>query len=412
MSASPLIEQLIFYHDHTMVVLILITTFVGYMIAAIFPNAFVNRFLLENQTIEMKLITLESLLKQLGTNDIEDFLQVEFDSYMTPSNELDLSGFRLLDVDNRTVLPINTQVRMLVTAADNLFIINQLIINFCWVTFYSLPLLSGSFTLSTIPQGTPGLLIPFIVLVETLRNIIRPGTLAVRLTANIIAGHLLLTLLGNMGPSLSLTLVSFLMLAHILLLILESAVAIIQSLAPAKIFSYYFNNNSMMTRCNTSVVLFFFFGAFFHGRLSSTIEIGICWPPVGIQPFNPFQIPLLNTTILLSSSSFRICRSFFYNCNSVYGSTFFVATGFHGLHVIIGTSFLTVCFYRLYKCHFSSDHHYVSTTFVIRSVVIILASILSKKLVTDREKNSPFECGFDPKGSARLPFPLRFFLIA
>ncbi|KAG7168730.1 Cytochrome c oxidase subunit 2-like 5 [Homarus americanus] len=71
MSASPLIEQLIFFHDHTMVVLILITTFVGYIIAAIFPNAFVNRFLLENQTIEMKLITLGLLLKQLDTNDIE-----------------------------------------------------------------------------------------------------------------------------------------------------------------------------------------------------------------------------------------------------------------------------------------------------------------------------------------------------
>ncbi|KAG7174177.1 ATP synthase subunit a-like 2, partial [Homarus americanus] len=63
----------------------------------------------------------------------------------------------------------------------------------------------------------------------TLRNIIRPGTLAVRLVANIIAGHLLLTFLGNIGPSLSLTLVSFLMLAQILLLILESAVALIQS---------------------------------------------------------------------------------------------------------------------------------------------------------------------------------------
>nr|YP_007317317.1 ATP synthase F0 subunit 6 [Homarus gammarus]AGA56081.1 ATP synthase F0 subunit 6 [Homarus gammarus] len=90
-----------------------------------------------------------------------------------------------------------------------------------------------------VPQGTPGLLMPFMVLVETLSNIIRPGTLAVRLAANMIAGHLLLTLLGNMGPSLSLTLVSFLMLAQILLLMLESAVAMIQSYVFAALSTLY-----------------------------------------------------------------------------------------------------------------------------------------------------------------------------
>lgn len=80
-----------------------------------------------------------------------------------------------------------------------------------------------------IPQGTPRVLIPFIVLIETIRNIIRPGTLAIRLSANIIAGHLLLTLLGNTGNSLSAFLISFLILTQLLLLTLESAVAIIQA---------------------------------------------------------------------------------------------------------------------------------------------------------------------------------------
>ena len=80
-----------------------------------------------------------------------------------------------------------------------------------------------------VPQGTPPILIPFIVCIETIRNVIRPGTLAVRLTANIIAGHLLLTLLGNTGPSLSYSIILILIITQIALLILESAVAIIQS---------------------------------------------------------------------------------------------------------------------------------------------------------------------------------------
>lgn len=80
-----------------------------------------------------------------------------------------------------------------------------------------------------VPQGTPPVLIPFIVCIETIRNIIRPGTLAVRLAANIIAGHLLLTLLGNTGPSISLLIVNILIIAQLLLLTLECAVSIIQS---------------------------------------------------------------------------------------------------------------------------------------------------------------------------------------
>lgn len=80
-----------------------------------------------------------------------------------------------------------------------------------------------------IPQGTPPILIPFIVLIETIRNIIRPGTLAVRLTANIIAGHLLLTLLSNTGTNISNYFLIILIFIQILLLILESAVAVIQA---------------------------------------------------------------------------------------------------------------------------------------------------------------------------------------
>nr|WGL40283.1 ATP synthase F0 subunit 6 [Parasarpa zayla] len=80
-----------------------------------------------------------------------------------------------------------------------------------------------------IPQGTPTILMPFMVLIETISNIIRPMTLAVRLTANMIAGHLLLTLLSNTGTNMSNYFLIILIFIQILLLILESAVAIIQS---------------------------------------------------------------------------------------------------------------------------------------------------------------------------------------
>nr|YP_009379015.1 ATP synthase F0 subunit 6 [Spaniocelyphus pilosus]ARI44229.1 ATP synthase F0 subunit 6 [Spaniocelyphus pilosus] len=90
-----------------------------------------------------------------------------------------------------------------------------------------------------VPQGTPAVLMPFMVCIETISNVIRPGTLAVRLAANMIAGHLLLTLLGNTGPSLSYLIISLLLIGQIALLVLESAVAIIQSYVFAVLSTLY-----------------------------------------------------------------------------------------------------------------------------------------------------------------------------
>nr|AST10225.1 ATP synthase F0 subunit 6 [Abachrysa eureka] len=90
-----------------------------------------------------------------------------------------------------------------------------------------------------VPQGTPSILMPFMVCIETISNFIRPGTLAVRLAANMIAGHLLLTLLGSTGPSMNLLLINFLLIIQILLLMLESAVAIIQSYVFAVLSTLY-----------------------------------------------------------------------------------------------------------------------------------------------------------------------------
>uniref|UniRef100_UPI0030E3A57E ATP synthase F0 subunit 6 n=1 Tax=Euphyes dukesi TaxID=1478503 RepID=UPI0030E3A57E len=90
-----------------------------------------------------------------------------------------------------------------------------------------------------IPQGTPNILMPFMVIIETISNIIRPGTLAVRLTANMIAGHLLLTLLSSTGISMSNYFIILLILIQILLLTLELAVAMIQSYVIAILSTLY-----------------------------------------------------------------------------------------------------------------------------------------------------------------------------
>nr|YP_009327143.1 ATP synthase F0 subunit 6 [Orthetrum glaucum]ANX09967.1 ATP synthase F0 subunit 6 [Orthetrum glaucum] len=90
-----------------------------------------------------------------------------------------------------------------------------------------------------VPQGTPAVLMPFMVCIETISNLIRPGTLAVRLAANMIAGHLLMTLLGNTGSSISYSILSLLIVTQIALLTLESAVSIIQSYVFAVLSTLY-----------------------------------------------------------------------------------------------------------------------------------------------------------------------------
>lgn len=145
----------------------------------------------------------------------------------------------------------------------------------------------------------------------------------------------------------------------------------------------------------TSEVLFFFrfFWAFFHRRLAPNIEMGNLWPPLGVQAIAPFQIPLLNTAILLSSGitvtwahhniikinnkrintaiyltillgtyftalqAWEYLESSFSLRDSIFGSVFFVATGFHGIHVLVGTLFLAFSFMRHKINILSFQHH-------------------------------------------------------
>nr|AND96104.1 ATP synthase F0 subunit 6 [Onthophagus cervicapra] len=110
-----------------------------------------------------------------------------------------------------------------------------------WLSFMIYGWINNTMHMFThlVPQGTPPVLMPFMVCIETISNVIRPGTLAVRLAANMIAGHLLLTLLGNTGPSLNLMLINFLIITQLLLLLLESAVSIIQSYVFAVLTTLY-----------------------------------------------------------------------------------------------------------------------------------------------------------------------------
>nr|AIX92135.1 ATP synthase F0 subunit 6 [Monomachus antipodalis] len=100
-----------------------------------------------------------------------------------------------------------------------------------WVSFnlYGWIKYTNNMMIHLTPQGTPGVLMSFMVLIELVSNIIRPWTLAIRLSANMIAGHLLLTLMSSMGNSLGLILVILLILLQMLLMILEVSVSFIQA---------------------------------------------------------------------------------------------------------------------------------------------------------------------------------------
>lgn len=145
----------------------------------------------------------------------------------------------------------------------------------------------------------------------------------------------------------------------------------------------------------TSEVMFFFsfFWAFFHASTSPTVGIGCVWPPKGIEVLNPWHLPLANTVILLSSGVCTVwahrallggfknqaATGLFLAClygllfswlqfleyglatfsinDSIYGSVFYMATGFHGIHVIIGTIMLSIAYFRVVKNHFSKTRH-------------------------------------------------------
>lgn len=144
-----------------------------------------------------------------------------------------------------------------------------------------------------------------------------------------------------------------------------------------------------------SEALFFLsiFWAYFHSSLAPTIEVGAHWPPMGVTSINPFELPALNTILLLGSGVsityahhsfiqgdrrgslngilvtvvlaviFTLLQGTEYTVSSftisdaIYGSSFYFGTGFHGLHVIIGTAFISVALWRVLSYHLTDHHH-------------------------------------------------------
>ena len=147
-AASPIMLQIIAFHDHALLVLTLVITLVGYALIALIFNKYSSRFTTEAQQVEtvwtvlpalillflalpsLRLLYLTDELSQPSVSvkaighqwywryEYSDFPSVEFDSYIVPTDDLQLGEFRLLEVDNRIVIPIQLEIRLLVTAAD------------------------------------------------------------------------------------------------------------------------------------------------------------------------------------------------------------------------------------------------------------------------------------------------------
>nr|QKY60289.1 cytochrome c oxidase subunit II [Eupteryx minuscula] len=145
---SSIMEQLIMFHDHTMMIVLIITIMVGYMMMLIMIKSFNSRFTMENQMIEftwtvlpavmLVFIALPSLkilymieetgkplvsIKTIGNQwfwsyEYSDFSNIMFDSYMSPIKNSTMNQIRLLETDNKLVIPYNTQTRILITSYD------------------------------------------------------------------------------------------------------------------------------------------------------------------------------------------------------------------------------------------------------------------------------------------------------
>nr|YP_010177571.1 ATP synthase F0 subunit 6 [Aporia largeteaui]QST15296.1 ATP synthase F0 subunit 6 [Aporia largeteaui] len=187
------------------------STFMGLMFSPFSFWLIPNRHFILWKFITMKLHNEFKILLNIKNNKGSTFIFISLFSFILFNNFLGLFPY-------------------IFTSTSHLTISLTLSISF-WLSFMLFGWINNTkhMFIHMIPQGTPKILMPFMVLIETISNIIRPGTLAIRLTANMIAGHLLLTLLSNSSNILSTYLLIFLIAVQILLLTLESAVAIIQS---------------------------------------------------------------------------------------------------------------------------------------------------------------------------------------
>nr|YP_009695430.1 ATP synthase F0 subunit 6 [Diaphanes pectinealis]QEJ81660.1 ATP synthase F0 subunit 6 [Diaphanes pectinealis] len=195
----------------------------------------------------------EPFLSLNWTSSLLGFLMIPFSFWVTPSRinmlwiklffnlSKELKILLKLNNKNNTMMFISLFILILTSNSTSLFpyifsstthLSMTLTLSLpLWISFMLFGWINNTMHMFThlVPQGTPNILMPFMVCIETISNIIRPSTLAIRLTANMIAGHLLLTLLGETGNKLSMLMIWVLIITQLMLFILESAVAFIQA---------------------------------------------------------------------------------------------------------------------------------------------------------------------------------------
>lgn len=458
---SPIVHK---YLNHgTLIELIWTITPAFILIAIAFPS-FRLLYLLDeviSPTITIKVVGHQWYWSYEYSDYIsENGDSVEFDSYMIPESDLELGQFRLLEVDNKIIIPTDTHIRFIVTAADVLHSfalpsfglkidavpgrLNQSSIlcertgtyygqcsEICGVYHGFMPIVVEAVSvedyLTWIDQTASALFLLPHTMIKPLKKIgQRTNSSAATVTT-----------VGSIGKTNRLDFQYFpfhmvdpspwpILLSFSLLNLTVSAVLYMHGYANGgKLLSLAFILTSLgmllwfrdvvtesthlghhtkeVTKGLTIGIQLFIiseifaflsiFWAYLHSSLTPAIEIGGSWPPQGVVALDPFAIPLLNTFLLLSSGAFityghhalikgdrrgaimgslytiilaiifTYLQYFEYSdadfniSDSVFGSAFFASTGLHGLHVIVGTIFISIGFYRIILYHLTDTHH-------------------------------------------------------
>ncbi|KAB0406317.1 hypothetical protein E2I00_007701, partial [Balaenoptera physalus] len=476
-ATSPVMEELLHFHDHTLIIVFLISSLVLYIISLILTTKLAHTSTIDAQEVEtiwIILLAIILILIALPSYKYTDYEDLNFDSYIIPTSDLKPRELRLLEVDNRVVLPIEMTIRILISedsqhslkCKNNLPLEKQNEQKF--VCPFHNPDSNGP------PHSHFNYYIPKTDLI-TNTNVTHPIYWVNQpswATAPLIyTHHAALNECGNSHSPMSWYCgyrhshpshphasnyrnyqpvyptgsTSCAMNGHYYSRSNINTSNRRSNLSANKhqhIHGCHYIHYSHSTQLSSNSPLLCIYPlTFCHSSLAPTPELGGCWPPTGICPLNPLEVPLLNTSVLLASGvsitwahhslmegnrkhilqvlfitvtlgiyftllqASEYYKAPFTISYGVYGSTFFIATGFHGLHVIIGSTFLIFRYTPKKNNKLNTDPIDKYNT-----SLITLTHCLLTPSAKHAEKTSPYKCGFDPIGSACLPFSIKFFL--